>query len=43
MPPEDVRQRTAAQFNRDESPVIARRAWLAALRLIDTSRSDYRS
>lgn len=43
IPPEDVRQRTAAQFNREESPVIARRAWLAALRLIDTSRSDYRS
>ncbi|CAJ0771887.1 hypothetical protein R8510_02064 [Ralstonia chuxiongensis] len=43
FPPEEVRQRTAAQFNREESPVIARRAWLAALRLIDTSRSDYRS
>lgn len=43
VPPEEVRQRTAAQFNREASPVIARRAWLAALRLIDTSRSDYRS
>lgn len=43
FPPENIRQRTAAQFNREESPVIARRAWLAALRLIDTARSDYRS
>lgn len=43
VPPEEVRLRTAAQFNREESPIIARRAWLAALRLIDVSRSDYRS
>jgi ribulose-5-phosphate 4-epimerase/fuculose-1-phosphate aldolase len=43
VPPEAVCRLTASQFQRDDSEGIAQLAWEAALRLIDTSRSDYRS
>jgi ribulose-5-phosphate 4-epimerase/fuculose-1-phosphate aldolase len=43
MPSERVRQLTAGQFASDDSQGIAQLAWDAALRLIDTSASDYRS
>ncbi|MBN7130533.1 class II aldolase/adducin family protein [Burkholderia multivorans] len=43
MPPASVCELTASQFNRDESPVIAETAWRAALRLIATTESDYRT
>jgi ribulose-5-phosphate 4-epimerase/fuculose-1-phosphate aldolase len=43
IPPAHVCERTAAQFQRDDSEGIAALAWQAALRLIDTAGSDYRS
>lgn len=42
-PSESVRKLTASQFSRDDSQGIAQLAWDAALRLIDTSLSDFRS
>ena len=43
IPSEAVCRLTASQFQRDDSEGITDLAWEAALRLIDTSRSDYRS
>ena len=43
FPPEEVRLRTAAQFNRSDSPHIYDLAWTAALRLVDDDKVDYRS
>ncbi|WP_322015668.1 class II aldolase/adducin family protein [Paraburkholderia sp. J12] len=47
FPPKEVCERTAAQFNRDDSAGITETAWRAALRLIDdpsgAKLGDYRS
>ena len=43
FPPEEVRLRTAEQFNRSDSPHIYDLAWTAALRLVDGDKVDYRS
>ncbi|WP_410837564.1 class II aldolase/adducin family protein [Paraburkholderia sp. SIMBA_030] len=43
IPPREVCELTAAQFNREASAEIADMAWRAALRLIDDPQSDYRS
>jgi ribulose-5-phosphate 4-epimerase/fuculose-1-phosphate aldolase len=43
LPPEEVRQRTAAQFNRDPGAAKYDFMWESSLRLIDGDRPDYRS
>ncbi|CAB3787627.1 hypothetical protein LMG28688_02506 [Paraburkholderia caffeinitolerans] len=43
IPSDKVCELTASQFNREESPLIAERAWRAALRLIVNAESDYRT
>ena len=43
LPPEEVRLRTAAQFNREGSLQHQQLAWDAALRLVENDRPDYRS
>ncbi len=43
IPPEHICERTANQFQRDDSEGIAALAWQAALRLIDTAASEYRN
>ncbi len=43
LPPEEVRQRTAGQMNREGSLEHYELAWSAALRLIEHDRPDYRS
>jgi ribulose-5-phosphate 4-epimerase/fuculose-1-phosphate aldolase len=45
LPPEAVRLHTAAQFNKPGDGALAHydRAWVSALRLIDSDRPDYRS
>ncbi|MBV1831822.1 class II aldolase/adducin family protein [Komagataeibacter sp. AV436] len=40
-PPEDVRRRTAEQFQRDEAEEIIQRAWTAALSLIEDEKESY--
>lgn len=42
IPPREVCELTARQFNRDESAEIVEMAWQAALRLIEDPTSDYR-
>ncbi len=44
FPPEEVRVRTAAQFNRPGEEALAHydSAWISALRLIEGDRPDYR-
>jgi len=43
IPPREVCELTASQFNREDSAEIAGIAWRAALRLIEDPQSDYRS
>jgi ribulose-5-phosphate 4-epimerase/fuculose-1-phosphate aldolase len=44
LPPEEVRQHTAGQFNRSEGTTAHyERAWNASLRLIENDRPDYRT
>jgi len=43
LPPESVRQHTAAQFNRPKDAEHYLLAWNAALRLIENDKPDYRS
>ena len=43
IPPAQVCELTASQFNREESAEIMGMAWRAALRLIEDPNSDYRS
>lgn len=43
LPPEEVRLKTAAQFNSGGNPEHYDMAWQTALRLIETDRPDYRS
>ncbi len=43
LPPEDVRQHTASQFNREESLLHYELLWESSLRLVEDGRPDYRS
>jgi len=45
LPPEEVRLRTAKQFNKPAEEALAHfdMAWTSALRLIENDRPDYRS
>ncbi|MFB9127388.1 class II aldolase/adducin family protein [Paraburkholderia dipogonis] len=42
IPPREVCELTASQFDREDSAEISELAWQAALRLIDDPKSDYR-
>ena len=43
LPPEEVRQHTAAQFNHEGSLEHAEMLWESCLRLVEDARPDYRS
>ena len=43
LPPEEVRQHTADQFNRGDKLAHYEMLWESSLRLVDGDRPDYRS